>query len=121
MMEARIRVWIEDEKHHIMGNGLARLLSLIDKLGSIRAAANKMKMSYRKAWGIIQTLENNLGFPVIERSIGGAQGGGSTLTKQGGLLLKQYLAYNKAVDGFAQKKFKELFLIPLLPRFSSSR
>ena len=55
-----------------VGPGKARLLELIDETGSIRSAAAKMKLSYRRAWLLLQDLERVFGGPVLERQIGRA-------------------------------------------------
>ena len=93
----------------IIGTGIANLLTLIDELGSIRAAAGRMKMSYRRAWDAIRTLESNLGFNVIERTIGGARGGGSVLTSDGRVLVKQYQTLDRSIKAFSKKEFHARF------------
>lgn len=108
-MKAKIKLWIEEGGRHIIGTGTAKLLSFIDELGSIRAAASRMKMSYRKAWGAIRTLERNLDFKLIERAIGGSRGGGSVLTPEGQLLLQQYTALDRSIMRFSEQKLKEYF------------
>ena len=55
----------------ISGPGKARLLELIAETGSIRAAAAKMKISYRRAWLLLQEIEQIFGGPVLERQTGG--------------------------------------------------
>ncbi len=50
-----------------MGPGKAQLLELIDEAGSIRAAARTMKVSYRRAWLLLQETEALFGAPVLER------------------------------------------------------
>jgi len=109
-LRIKIRLWIEEGDKHIIGSGVANLLSYIDDFGSIRAAAKKMKMSYRRAWGSIRKLESNVGFNVINRSIGGSRGGGSALTFKGRLLLQRYLALSRSIKAFSDKRLKALFL-----------
>jgi len=54
-----------------LGPGKARLLELIEETGSIRAAAAKMRLSYRRAWLLLQDLEKIFGGAVLERRTGG--------------------------------------------------
>jgi molybdate transport system regulatory protein len=54
-----------------LGPGKARLLELIEETGSIRAAASKMKVSYRRAWLLLQDIERIFGGKVLERHTGG--------------------------------------------------
>ena len=53
----RIRLLIGDRV--VLGPGKATLLDIIDKTGSISAAAREMGMSYRKAWGLIDNINND--------------------------------------------------------------
>lgn len=86
-----------------MGPGKAQLLELIDQTGSIRAAARVMKVSYRRAWLLLQETEALFGAPVLERHTGGKGGGGTGLTKLGRAIVKHYRAIEakaaKAVAG----------------------
>jgi len=73
-----------------MGPGKARLLELIEETGSIRAAASKMKLSYRRAWLLLQDIEKIFGGSVLERRTGGKSGGGAALTNRGRDIVKHY-------------------------------
>ena len=76
----------------MMGPGKAQLLELIARTGSIRAAASAMKLSYRRAWLLLQETEQVFGAPVLERHTGGKRGGGATLTRLGCDIIKHYRA-----------------------------
>lgn len=54
------------------GPGVASLLRLVERTGSLQTAAAEMQMSYSKAWKIIRKAEGELGFPLMERRVGGA-------------------------------------------------
>lgn len=73
-----------------IGPGKARLLELIDETGSIRSAAAKMKLSYRRAWLLLQDLERVFGGPVLERRTGGKSGGGAALNARGRDIVKYF-------------------------------
>ncbi len=75
---------------HAMGPGMASLLDRIQAEGSIRAAATSMNMSYRKAWLLIQTMQEIFGDDVVTTSTGGTAGGGAALTPLGRKLLALY-------------------------------
>ncbi len=60
-----------------------KLLELIDETGSIRKAAVPMKMSYRRAWLLLQALEEAFGAPLVATATGGKAGGGARLTPLG--------------------------------------
>ncbi len=74
-----------------LGPGKIRLLQAVTETGSISGAARRMKISYRRAWLMIDTL--NKGFPsvLVEANAGGDRGGGARLTERGHAVLEQYL------------------------------
>ena len=59
------------------------MLELVKETGSISAAARGMKMSYRRAWLLIEEANGLFGLPMVESSAGGAGGGGARLTAFG--------------------------------------
>jgi molybdate transport system regulatory protein len=73
-----------------MGPGKADLLELIRETGSISAAGRRMKMSYKRAWMLVETMNATFRTPLVERSRGGAQGGGARLTEAGEAALAHY-------------------------------
>jgi molybdate transport system regulatory protein len=73
-----------------LGPGKARLLELIEETGSIRAAAAKMKLSYRRAWLLLQDMERIFGGAILERRTGGRSGGGAALNARGRDIVKLY-------------------------------
>ena len=83
----------------------AMLLMLIDETKSVRAAGQRMQLSYSSCWNTIRTLESQLNYTLIERSQGGAGGSTSMLTDKGKELLQCYYAYEKAL----KEKTNELY------------
>ena len=79
----------------LFGPGIAALLEGIRQNGSIRRTASEMGMSYNKAWGILRNCEQALGFPLLERQVGGVHGGGAKLTAQGADMLARYQAFDR--------------------------
>lgn len=73
-----------------LGPGKVRLLELVAEAGSIRRAAARMKMSYRKGWLLLKSLEETFGAPLVDTSTGGRTGGGAKLTPLGGLVVGRY-------------------------------
>ena len=76
---------------------IAMLLMLVDETKSVRAAGQRMQLSYSSCWNIIRTLESQLSYSLIERSQGGAGGSQSRLTPKGKALLDRFFAYEKAL------------------------
>ena len=52
------------------GPGVAQLLALVDELHSLRAAAMSMSMAYSKAWTVIRSAEEGLGFKLLTSTAG---------------------------------------------------
>ncbi|MGH8641715.1 MAG: winged helix-turn-helix domain-containing protein [Burkholderiales bacterium] len=73
-----------------MGPGKAALIAEIDKTGSISAAARAMRMSYRRAWQLVEAINGSFAEPVVLTAIGGKRGGGAVVTAFGRRLLAQY-------------------------------
>jgi molybdate transport system regulatory protein len=75
------RVMLEDVR--ALGPGKADLLEKIDAEGSISGGARAMGMSYRRAWQLVEEMNAAFVSPLVEASIGGAGGGGASLTPLG--------------------------------------
>ena len=88
---------------------IAMLLTLIDETNSVRAAGQRMQLSYSSCWNIIRTLESQLSFTLIERSQGGAGGSTSVLTDRGRLLLERYNAYDKKLKELSTELYEDYF------------
>src|SRR2546422_9085230 len=66
-----------------IGPGRADLLGAIARTGSISAAAREMKMSYRRAWLLVEAMNSAFRRPLVETLTGGEGGGGARVTKLG--------------------------------------
>lgn len=90
-MKALTRIiFVDDNNEKFFGEGPYRLLRGVEEIGSLRAAANNMGMSYTKALKLVNNLEKELGFEFIKRVVGGKSGGGSYLTDKGKAWLDKY-------------------------------
>lgn len=63
------------------------ILRLIGATGSISEAARQAGVSYKAAWQAVHTLTNLAGVALVDRAVGGAGGGGASLTAAGEQLL----------------------------------
>ena len=95
----KYNVWLETRGEDVVvsAEGLD-LLSQVEQVESIVTAARNMKISYRKAWGLLREVEDFLGFKLIEKHRGGASGGKTLLTNEGLALVKAYRDLNSEVD-----------------------
>jgi molybdate transport system regulatory protein len=66
-----------------IGPGKVELLRRVQDTGSISAAARAMKMSYKRAWLLIQSMNSLFREPVVSAATGGRKGGGASLTPFG--------------------------------------
>jgi molybdate transport system regulatory protein len=73
-----------------IGPGKADLLEHIAETGSISAAARRMGMSYRRAWLLVDTMNQCFKSPVVETATGGKGGGGARISDFGREVLRRY-------------------------------
>ena len=66
-----------------------------------------MGMAYSKGWKIIKRAQQELGYPLIEGTRGGANGGKMILTAQGKDFLEHYLSFEEAVEKAVQDLFQK--------------
>lgn len=87
-----------------LGPGKIRLLQGIDEHRSISAAARAMGMSYRRAWVLVDQMNQTFGAPVAATHTGGSRRGGAELTALGVQVLALYRdLMDQAADGSAAK------------------
>ena len=85
----RIKVYIQG---HMIGAGKMELFHLVHQKGSVRAAANFMGMSTKRAKLLLNTIEEAFPIPILEKQKGNK---GTLLTSFGKELLAKYLNLNK--------------------------
>jgi molybdate transport system regulatory protein len=73
-----------------LGPGKADLLEAIDETGSISAAGRRLKMSYRRAWLLVEELNGSFQTALVAADKGGAHGGGARLTDLGARVLRHF-------------------------------
>ena len=86
------RLSIESASGAALSDTRVRLLEEIDRFGSINRAAKAVPLSYKAAWDAIDTLNNLSPEPLVERTTGGRQGGGTALTDYGRRMVAMYRA-----------------------------
>ena len=88
-----LRVGFSDSFY--MGPGRADLMQFIAETGSISEAARRMGMSYKRAWGLVQALNEGFGSALIETARGGKEQG-ALLTDAGRDVLERYRGMQEA-------------------------
>ncbi len=86
-----------------MGPGRRRLLSALQKTGSINAAARELGISYRRAWAQIRQMEEQVGERLVVCRRGGNAGGGTHLTPAAVGLVEGYLNVSKAIESVVEE------------------
>jgi molybdate transport system regulatory protein len=98
---ARVNVSIVFESGARIGPGKAKLLESIRDTGSISAAARDMGMSYKRAWVLLDSMNQAFIEPIVTATPGGPGGGGAVLTVFGAEVLERYRRISNHADKFA--------------------
>lgn len=85
------------------------LLYLLSDTCNLRQACGLMHLSVGKAWDLLNRLERELGYPVVQRRQGGRGGGKTTLTPRGSAFLEAAEQLEGEVRGAAGESFYRLF------------
>jgi 8-oxo-dGTP diphosphatase len=98
MYKPQVRVWLNKKDDFVVSEGRVKLLKLIGRTGSLRKAAQEMKMSYRYAWGIVRKINEAVGKKVVKSVRGGKGGGKTILTDTGRKIIEEYELQVNAID-----------------------
>ena len=101
-------IWIECNGERFFGPGPAQLLDLISDTGSINKAAKQMKMSYKKAWAIISSLNTEARQPFVVTQAGGNRGGGSVITDEAKAMIIWYKELRERFTALLEKETVKL-------------
>src|SRR5215472_13547712 len=100
-----IRFRIDFDSKNGVGPGKIALLEQIERCGSLSQAARKLKMSYRRAWLLLESLNSSFVEPLALTSKGGRGGGGAKLTLLGERLIRVYRAFDVKIRARAAQSF----------------
>lgn len=104
MKQIKFKCWIEEEGEKFYGPGPNELLKRIEKEGSLSKAAAQMHMSYKKAWELVQRLNEHTEKPFVILKKGGSHGGGAEITPEGLAIIKQYENLQIKIDNLVQQQ-----------------
>lgn len=107
-LKLKYKIWLE-KGGKVFGDGPLDILHRVEKSGSLRQAAEEIKMSYSQAWNLIKSLEKRLGFNLLKRKVGGADGGGSELTSEARILMERFELFREKADEMVNDLYKEIF------------
>ncbi|MDA8127052.1 MAG: LysR family transcriptional regulator [Deltaproteobacteria bacterium] len=86
-MNIKHKVWIEKEGRVVFGRGRDDILTAVRDMRSLNAAAKKLQMSYRAAWGRLKASEERMGMKLVEID---ANEKGMHLTSQAEALIDRF-------------------------------
>jgi molybdate transport system regulatory protein len=89
-MATRLTIRLDFEVGRRLGAGKVALLESIDRTGSISAAGRAQGMSYRRAWLLVDELNQLFASPLVAAHHGGVNGGGAALTDEGRRIVALY-------------------------------
>lgn len=101
-------LWLEGGGKRFFGPGPVELLERIAETGSINEAAKTMRMSYKKAWELVNALNEQAERPVVIPRAGGEHGGGSTITYEARELINYHKELRKRFAAFLAKETENL-------------
>jgi len=87
-----------------LGDKRIRLLEAIDKTGSISQAAKAVPLSYKAAWDAVDDMNNVAPEPLVTRSAGGRNGGGTELTA----FARRLIGFYRALEQESQLALERL-------------
>jgi molybdate transport system regulatory protein len=106
--DTKLTLRVDFGSRRSIGPGKIRLLEEVERTGSISEAGRKLGMSYRRAWLLIDDMNRCFNHAVVSAKPGGSQGGGTTVTKFGAGLIRQYRAIEAAALRAAKSRLGAL-------------
>jgi molybdate transport repressor ModE-like protein len=103
--DVKLHIWLEENSGVYFGQGRYELLHLIDELGSLKLAAEKMGISYSGAWGKIKKTEGILGRELIYKENNKE---GYKLTDFGKEFMTEFKKFHDDILKFASKNAAEM-------------
>jgi molybdate transport system regulatory protein len=104
-MEIKYKIWFEKDGKIVFGHGREELFQAIDECHSLNAAAKKLNMSYRAAWGRLKASEERLGVKLVESDTAKK---GMTLTPAGKALLDKFRQLENDAEAYLRKTGREI-------------
>ena len=103
-MEIKYKVWIERKGKVIFGKGRDDILKAIDEYRSLNAAAKKLEMSYRAAWGRLKASEQRMGMKLVETNI---KEKSMQLTQQARAMIERFEKLEKSIEKLLKTEEEE--------------
>lgn len=109
MYKIKSRIWIEIDGNMFLGEGRIQLLKSIEQTKSLSKSAKELNMSYKKAWNLIDAVNNKAKEPVVTKSTGGSGGGGTIVTPYGKQLIEAFDTITTNSWRYLDKQTEKIF------------
>ena len=107
-MSTRLTIRLDFDAGRRLGAGKVALLESIDETGSISAAGRVQGMSYRRAWLLVDNLNQLFAAPLVSAHHGGANGGGAALTEEGRRIVTLYRGAEAKMRAAAESEIEAI-------------
>ncbi|MFZ4441646.1 MAG: winged helix-turn-helix domain-containing protein [Syntrophales bacterium] len=107
-MEVKYKICIEKDGRVIFGKGREVVFASIQETRSLNAAAKKLKMSYRAAWGRLKASEERTGMKFVEID---STERGMHLTPQAKAIMDRFEKLDEDVKSLLNKASLDLELL----------
>ena len=108
VLGVKAKFWLTLGPQTLFGDGKADLLEAVDRLGSLRSAAQSMGMSYRHAWGLLRELDAAAGFAFLEHSGTGPRTS-LRLTENGRRFVAAFRQFRAPLTRAVEARFRKVF------------
>ena len=116
MTQVSVRFRVDFGPNCALGPGKIALLECIERTGSLAEAARTLRMSYRRAWLLLEDMNTSFQERVTHMSVGGRGGGGATLTPFGHDLIRAYRELQVHIQQCAETAFPAVAPAASTPR-----
>ena len=108
MADVRLFIRLDLTGGDRIGPGKIALLEAIGAKGSISAAARHLGISYRRAWLLVEEVNDALCEPAVAAAKGGSKGGGARLIIVGERVIEHYRAIEDLARSSANGEFRAI-------------
>jgi molybdate transport system regulatory protein len=109
MLTPKANFWAEVDGEVVLSDWRVQLLQAIDEAGSISGAAQHLDIPYKLAWERLHEIEVRLGQSLVDAQVGGAGGGGATLTPLARDLIQRWSDFRQGLEALVEQRFDAAF------------
>ena len=108
MTDTRLCIRLDLANGDRIGPGKIAVLEAIRDTGSISEAARHLGMSYRRAWMLVDQINETLREPAVSTRQGGQHGGWTVLTPAGEQVIELYHTIEEQTRTSARQEFRAI-------------